>query len=61
MYDVAASTLTESVTAHKGAIWSIHIRPDEMGLVTGSADKDVKFWELTDQGVDKVSTLSNLI
>ena len=23
----------------------MHIRPDKKALVTGSADKDVKFWE----------------
>lgn len=28
-----------------GPIWSIAIRPDGKGLVTGSGDKDIKFWE----------------
>lgn len=35
----------------------MQVRPDELGLVTGSADKDVKFWEFTSKTVDKVSTL----
>ena len=60
VYDIAASTLIESIAAHKGAVWSMHVRPDELGLVTGSADKDVKFWEFTSKTVDKVSTLCYL-
>jgi len=30
---------------HDKAIWSLHIRPDKKGLVTGSADTNVKFWD----------------
>ncbi|KAF8592773.1 WD40 repeat-like protein [Ramaria rubella] len=45
VYDVAASALVETITAHTGAVWSMQVRPDEGGLVTGSADKDVKFWD----------------
>lgn len=30
--------------AHTGAIWGLDIRPDKTGLVSGGADKDVKFW-----------------
>ena len=26
-------------------MWSLHVRADEQALVSGSADKDVKFWE----------------
>lgn len=55
IYDVAASELIESVSAHKGAVWSIQVRPDDLALVTGSADRDVKFWEYTDKSADKVS------
>jgi U3 small nucleolar RNA-associated protein 12 len=57
IYDIAASALTESISAHKGAVWSMQVRPDELGLVTGSADKDVKFWDFTNRGVDKVSPI----
>jgi U3 small nucleolar RNA-associated protein 12 len=45
LYDVAASTLLARYEAHKGPVWSIHVRPDGRGLVSGSADKDVKFWD----------------
>jgi U3 small nucleolar RNA-associated protein 12 len=35
----------ETVKAHSGTVWSLHVRPDEQALVSGSADKNVKFWE----------------
>ncbi|KIJ37465.1 hypothetical protein M422DRAFT_178030 [Sphaerobolus stellatus SS14] len=44
VYDIAASALVDTIKAHSGALWSMHAKPDETGLVTGSADKDVKFW-----------------
>src|SRR5687768_1064331 len=37
--------MIESIEAHDGAIWSLQIRPDRRGLVTGSADKEVRFWD----------------
>lgn len=43
--DVAAGQLVGTVDAHTGAIWSLAPLPDGSGLVTGSADHDVKFWE----------------
>ncbi|KAH9943346.1 WD-repeat-containing protein [Epithele typhae] len=45
IYDIASSTLVDTLQAHSGTVWSIHVRPDETGLVSGSADKDVKFWD----------------
>lgn len=46
LYDIASSALLESFdNAHSGAVWSVHVRPDSRGLVSGSADKDVKFWD----------------
>jgi U3 small nucleolar RNA-associated protein 12 len=35
----------ETVKAHSSTVWSLHVRPDEQVLVSGSADKEVKFWE----------------
>lgn len=51
VYDLASSALVQSIQAHSGAIWSIDVRPDKGGLVTGSADKDVKFWDIRLQTV----------
>ncbi|KAJ7699976.1 WD-repeat-containing protein [Mycena rosella] len=45
IYDLASSSLVETIQAHTGTVWSLHVRADEQALVSGSADKDVKFWE----------------
>ncbi|KAI8073910.1 hypothetical protein BC940DRAFT_343481 [Gongronella butleri] len=52
LYDIGSAQLLQSVKAHEGAIYSLAIRPDKRGFVTGSADKDVKFWDfdLVDTG-----------
>lgn len=34
-----------AVSAHNGAVWSLAALADGSGFVSGSADKDVKFWE----------------
>lgn len=44
--------MTASIQAHEGAVWSLHVRPDGKALVTGSADKDIKFWEFEHQDVE---------
>ncbi|KAG2369907.1 WD40-repeat-containing domain protein [Suillus spraguei] len=45
IYDLASSALTDAVKAHSSTVWSLHVHPDEQVLVSGSADKEVKFWE----------------
>ncbi|XP_069491858.1 WD repeat-containing protein 3 [Ambystoma mexicanum] len=45
LFDLASGSLSESVVAHDGAVWSISLSPDQRGFVTGGADKCVKFWE----------------
>ncbi|KAF9578732.1 hypothetical protein BGW38_005325, partial [Lunasporangiospora selenospora] len=45
LFDLGSSSMIESIEAHDGAIWSLQVRPDKRGLVTGSADKEVKFWD----------------
>lgn len=45
LFDLASSSLIESIKAHEGPIWSLQVRPDRKGVVTGSADKQVKFWD----------------
>ncbi|TFY59804.1 hypothetical protein EVJ58_g5546 [Rhodofomes roseus] len=52
IYDVASSTLVETVKAHTSTVWSIHVRADGLALVSGSADKDVKFWEFESKAAD---------
>ncbi|KAJ7904416.1 WD-repeat-containing protein [Mycena olivaceomarginata] len=45
IYDLASSSLIETIQAHTGTIWSLQVRHDQQALVSGSADKDVKFWD----------------
>ncbi|KAG1137681.1 hypothetical protein G6F37_003581 [Rhizopus arrhizus] len=59
LYDIGSSSLVESVKAHDGAIYSLQVRPDKRGFVTGSADKDVKFWDF-DMIQDKNSAVKRL-
>ncbi|KAG1892575.1 WD-repeat-containing protein [Suillus subluteus] len=58
IYDLASSTLTETVKAHSSTVWSLQVRPDEQVLVSGSADKEVKFWEF-ERNVKKSMTLNH--
>ncbi|KAF8974206.1 WD40 repeat-like protein [Flammula alnicola] len=63
IYDIASSTLIETIQAHTATVWSMHVRADGEALVTGSADKDVKFWALeyksaTDESVQSGRLLS---
>ena len=55
LYDIASSVLTETIKAHSGAVWSIQVRPDHRALVSGSADRDVKFWEFEFKDSPEVS------
>jgi U3 small nucleolar RNA-associated protein 12 len=52
VYDLASSSLVETVKAHTATIWSMHVRTDGQVIVTGSADKDVKFWEFKTRGLE---------
>ena len=53
IYDLASASLVETVKAHVGTLWSMHIRPDGCGLVTGGADKEVKFWDVEEKPVNE--------
>lgn len=44
VFDIAASTLLDTVQAHDGPVWTLHVHPDGKSMVTGSADKSAKFW-----------------
>uniref|UniRef100_A0A3Q2QN19 WD repeat domain 3 n=1 Tax=Fundulus heteroclitus TaxID=8078 RepID=A0A3Q2QN19_FUNHE len=56
IFELASGSLLESVDAHSGAVWSLCLAPDQRGIISGSADKTVKFWEfelIKDQGTDQ--------
>lgn len=44
LYDIGSSTLLETFQAHQSTVWGVAVRPDGKGLVSASADKDIKFW-----------------
>ena len=44
IFDISTSTLIETVRAHEGSIWTLHVHPDGRSMVTGSADKTAKFF-----------------
>ena len=52
IYDLSSASLVDTIKAHAGTLWSMHVRPDGRGLVTGGADKDVKFWDIEEKPVD---------
>lgn len=59
IYDLASSSLIDTIKAHTASVWSLHVRPDEQALVSGSADKDVKFWEFEQKdGGESVSSIA---
>ncbi|KAK7913686.1 hypothetical protein WMY93_013897 [Mugilogobius chulae] len=45
IFELASGSLLETVDAHGGALWSLCLAPDQRGIVTGGADKTVKFWD----------------
>lgn len=45
IFDIAAAAMLEAVEAHTGAVWSVSMAPDKKGLISGSADHTVKFWD----------------
>jgi U3 small nucleolar RNA-associated protein 12 len=45
VFDIAASALLDTISAHERDIWSLQVSPDGKSLVTGSADKSAKFWQ----------------
>ncbi|KAK0206513.1 WD40-repeat-containing domain protein [Desarmillaria ectypa] len=49
IYDLASSSLIETINAHSGTVWSLHVRADGKAVVSGSADKDVKFWDIEEK------------
>lgn len=44
VFDIASSTLLDTIQAHDGPVWALQVHPDGKSMVTGSADKSAKFW-----------------
>jgi U3 small nucleolar RNA-associated protein 12 len=45
VFDIASSTRLDTIQAHDGPVWALHVHPDGKSMVTGSADKTAKFWD----------------
>lgn len=58
--DIGSCSRVEVVDAHNGPVWSICLRPDGAGFISGSADKTIKFWDwcLAEEDDDEPSHLS---
>jgi U3 small nucleolar RNA-associated protein 12 len=61
LYDIAASSLLDKIPAHEGAIWTLQVHPDGKSVVTGSADKTVKFWnfQIVDEEIPGTKRTTN--
>jgi len=46
LYDLPSSSLVDTIAAHESHVWAIQVSPDRKGIVSGSADKSVKFWNV---------------
>ena len=53
VFDIASSALIDTVKAHEGPVWAMHVHPDGRSIATGSADKSVKFYnfEVVQEGI----------
>ena len=44
IFDIASSAIIDTIKAHEGPIWTLHVHPDGRSVATGSADKSAKFF-----------------
>lgn len=44
LFDITSSSLIDTVKAHEGPVWTLHVHPDGRSIATGSADKSVAFF-----------------
>ena len=45
LFDISTSSLIDTVKAHEGPVWTLHVHPDGRSIATGSADKSVRFFD----------------
>jgi U3 small nucleolar RNA-associated protein 12 len=46
LFDLPSSEVVDVVKAHEGTVWSLQVASDGTGVITGSSDKSVKFWNV---------------
>ena len=47
MFEFSSASCLERVKAHAGSVWSLALLPDGSGVVSGGADKSIKFWNFS--------------
>jgi U3 small nucleolar RNA-associated protein 12 len=45
IYDLQSARCLEVVDAHAGPVWSLTLKPDQTGFLSGSSDKTLKMWD----------------
>ena len=45
LFDISTSSLIDTVKAHEGPVWTLHVHPNGRSIATGSADKSVRFFD----------------
>ncbi|KAF2070391.1 hypothetical protein CYY_008290 [Polysphondylium violaceum] len=45
IFELASANHIATIRAHEGSVWAMSLSPDQRGIVTGGADKQVKFWD----------------
>jgi len=47
IWDARTGELLETLRGHSGMVWSMAFTPDGRGLVSGSLDKTLKYWDIS--------------
>ena len=47
VWDARTGELLEALWGHDGSVWSVAFTPDARGLVSGSLDKTLKYWDVS--------------
>ena len=46
LFDLHSASMLQRYEEHSGAIWSLDVKSDGTSVCTGSADQDIKFWDI---------------
>ena len=51
IWDSRTHKLVANWKGHSGCVWCVEFTPDGKGLMSGSADKTVKYWDVSSLGI----------
>lgn len=46
LWDLQTQHCVETLVGHRSEVWSLDVSPDETLLVTGSADRELRLWNI---------------